>query len=456
MMRIVLLTCVALVGLANSISAQERTQDTIPRFLAGRMPTADAQVVPPEHWSATENVLWKTDLPGLGWSSPVVWGNRVFLTTCVNTGADREPRKGLYLEDVDANKYPKDTDKHEWKVYCLDLNTGSILWQQVSHAAVPAKPHHIKNTLASETPTTDGERVYVYFGNVGLFTYDLDGKLLWSKPLPPTDTQYGWGTSISPIVYEDRLYIVNDNDEKSYLLVLDKRTGDEVMRIDREEKTNYATPFIWKNALRTELVTSGIGFARSYDLEGKLLWQIKGKSILAIPTPFEKFGNLYLTSGHVVWGGNPLYVVKPGATGDISLDENVTTSEHIVWSAQKIGPYHPTPLIVGETLYILYDRGLMAAFDAKTGREVYGRKRIPNGKAFTSSPVSYSDKLFCLNEDGVTFVIKTGPEFEILHTNTLAEDDMGMATPVIVGGKLLLRTSKRMYCIGDKLKTAAK
>ncbi|HEV3137374.1 MAG TPA: PQQ-binding-like beta-propeller repeat protein, partial [Pirellulales bacterium] len=260
----------------------------------------------------------------------------------------------------------------------------------------------------------------------------------------------GWGTSISPIVYQDRVYIVNDNNEKSYMLALNKRTGEELFRIDREEKTNYATPFVWENDQRTELVTSGIGWARSYDLDGKLLWQLKGKSILAIPTPFAQFGNLYLTSGHVVWGANPLYAIRPGARGDISLGESQTSNDYILWSQDKAGPYHPTPLIVGEVMYILYDRGFLAAYDAKTGREIYSRKRIPNGKGFTSSPWSYHDKIFCLNEDGVTFVFKPGPQFEILYTNPLAEDDMGMATPVIVGDKLLIRTAPRIYCVAAK------
>jgi outer membrane protein assembly factor BamB len=271
-----------------------------------------------------------------------------------------------------------------------------------------------------------------------------------------TETQYGWGTASSPIVYEDRLYVVNDNDEKSYLLVLDKKTGEEIFRVEREEKTNYATPYIWKNALRTELITSGVGYTRSYDLEGKLLWQIKGKSILAIPTPFEKYGNLYLAAGHIVWGKNPVYVVKPGASGDITLDENETKSEFIVWSSDKLGPYHPTPLIVDDVYYFLYDRGFMAAVDPKTGEEIGKRKRIPNGRAFTSSPWSYGGKLFFLNEDGVTFVVDAKPEMEILHTNKLADDDMCMATPVIVGDKLLIRTAKRLYCVGQKNATAAR
>jgi outer membrane protein assembly factor BamB len=448
-----------LVGMVTlAFTSRAAAEEPVTRFLTGRLPANQSKPTPPDRWSATENVLWKTDFPGLGWSSPIVWGNHVFLTTCVNTGVTREPRKGLYLEDVDANKYPKDTDKHEWKVFCLDLNSGKVVWERVAHTGVPAKPHHIKNTLASETPTTDGERIYAYFGNLGMYCYDMQGKLLWTYLTPPTETNYAWGTSASPIVYQDRVYIVNDNNEKSYMVALDKATGEVVWRVDRDEKkTNYATPFIWKNELRTELVTSGIDWTRSYDLDGKLLWQLKGKSILALPTPFTEFGYLYLTSGHVLWGGNPLYAIKPGATGDISLGDTETTNEYIAWSHQKAGPYHPTPLIVGDTLYILYDRGFLAAYDAKTGREIYGRKRIPEGGAgFTSSPWSYDDKLFCLNEDGRTLVLKTGPEFGVLHINSLAEDDMGMATPVIVGDKLLLRTSARIYCIGNKSATAAR
>lgn len=446
----------ALVALSLCLAASSAVGDeNVPRFLAGRKAESSSRI-PPDRWSASENILWKADLPGLGWSSPVVWGNRVILTTCVNTGETAEPRKGLYLEDVDANKYPKPKDKHEWKVYCLDLPSGKTLWERTAHAAIPAKPHHIKNSLASETPTTDGERIYVYFGNVGLYCYDMDGKLLWNREIAPTETQYGWGTSISPIVHEDRLYLVNDNEEKSYLEALNKKTGETVWRVEREEKTNYATPFVWKNPQRTELVTSGIGYARSYDLDGKLLWQIKGKSILAIPTPFAEFDLLFLAAGHVVWGSNPLYVIKPGATGDITLGDDTTASDQIVWSNQKIAPYHPTPLVLGDTMYILYDRGFMAAYDAKTGREVYPKKRIPNGKAFTASPWSYGDKLFCLNEDGVTFVIKPGPDFEILHTNPLADDDMGMATPVIVGDKLLIRTGPRIYCVGSSSMASAR
>ncbi len=445
----------------------------VPRFLTNRH-APEGSVHPPEKWSATENVAWKTDLPGLGWASPIVWGDRVFLSTCVSMGKELEPRKGLYIEDLDANKYPP-KDKHQFKVYCLDLNSGSVIWEQVTYEGVPPKPHHIKNTLASETPCTDGERLYVVFGNLGLFCYDLDGELLWDHKIEPRETRLGWGTSMSPVVHEDRVYLVNDNEEESSLMAFDKRTGEVIWTTPRDEQTNYSTPFVWENHLRTEIVVSGINWTKSYDLDGNELWKLKGHSILAIPSPFEHDGLLYVCQGHVLWGENRLWAIKPGAEGDITApsdrreqpeddgsiqalnrrkklplerDPDEKLDEHMAWY-QRMGPYHPTPLILDDQLYMLLDRGFMASFDAKTGDFMYKqeKQRIPKGRAFTSSPWTYGGKIFCLNEDGVTFAVTPGKECDILYTNELAEDDMCMATPVIVGDKLLIRTAKRVYCI---------
>jgi outer membrane protein assembly factor BamB len=435
---------------AADVQAGDR-DGNVPRFLTGRQASPGDAVHPPEHWSATDSIAWKTDIVGLGWSSPIVWKGRVYLTTCINTSKDRKPRKGLYLEDVDATKYPRDKSVHLWKTLCLDLATGKVVWEQTASEGVPAKPHHIKNTLASETPTTDGERLYVLFGNVGLFCYSLDGRPLWTVPIPPRETRYGWGTAMSPVVFGDRVYYADDNEESASLVALDKRTGKEIWRVTRKEKTNYSTPFIWETPNRTELVISGINWATSYDLSGKELWRIKGKSILAIPTPFAHDGLLYVTSGHVVWGEHRIYAVRPGASGDISPVEDKALDSHIAWY-QKIGPYHPTPLIVGDRLYMLFDRGFLMCFDAKTGKLIFDKQRLPKGNAFTSSPWSYDDQLFCVNEDGVTYVVGTGPQFKLLYTNSLAEDDMCMATPVIVGDKLLIRTAKRLYCVAPVAK----
>jgi len=397
----------------------------------------------PEVWSATKNVAWKTEIPGRGWSSPVAWGDRAFLTTVINEGESEEPKKGLYFGGNRAR--PKSL--HRWLAYCLDLKTGKVLWKRQVHKGAPETAIHLKSSYASETPVTDGARVYCYFGNLGVFCFDLEGKALWSKKIEPRRTRFGWGTAASPVLDEDRLYIVNDNEEDSYLLALDAETGREIWRTPRREKSNWSTPYIWKNKLRTEIVTPGTGKVRSYDLDGNLLWSLRGMSSITIATPYEHNGLLYISSGYVLDRKRPIYAIRPGATGDISLPQGTTTNKWIAWSQPMAAPYNPSTIVYRDRLYVLYDRGLLAAYDAATGKPVFRRQRIPKGGAFTSSPWAYNGKLFCLNEDGVTSVFKAGDKFQLLHTNSLAEDDMCMATPALVGDRLLIRTAKRVYCI---------
>jgi outer membrane protein assembly factor BamB len=436
--------CWLLAPAAVVYGARLEAQENWPQFRGAQSLGVSANPNLPDTWSDTENVAWKTDVKGRGWSSPIVWGEKIFLTTVVNLGQAEEPKKGLYFGG-ERTKPPE--SEHQWKVICLDLADGRVLWEQMPHQGVPTTSHHLKNSYASETPVTDGERVYAYFGNVGLFCYDLDGKLLWRKEIDPHKTRYGWGTAASPVVYQDRVYLVNDNDEESYLLALDAKTGEQVFRVEREEKSNWATPYIWKNSQRTEIVVPGTGRNRSYDLEGRLLWELAPMSSITIATPYSDGDTLYVTSGYVMDKRKPVYAIRPGGSGDISLEGDATSNEFIVWSQPMAGPYNPSTLLYGDLMYVLYDQGFFACFDARTGEEVYAKQRIPEGRAFTASPWAYNDKVFCLNEDGVTFVIPAGREFEILHTNKLADDDMCMGTPAIVGDKLLIRTSARLYCI---------
>lgn len=404
---------------------------------------ADGQNLP-DSWSTTENVDWKTDIPGRGWSSPIVVGNRVFLTSVVNTGESEAIKKGLYF----GGDRPRPADAiHQWKVYCLDLNTGETVWQRVAREGKPETSIHLKSSYASETPVSDGERVFCYFGNVGVFCYDLDGQEAWRREIGPRETRYGWGTASSPVLHDGRLYLVNDNEEDSYLLALDAASGNEIWRTPRDEKSNWSTPFIWQNELRTEIVTPGTGKVRSYDLDGNLLWSLGVMSSITIATPYADNGLLYISSGYVMDATRPIYAIRAGASGDISLDKDATINDFIVWSQPRSAPYNPSTLTYNRRLYVLYDRGLVACFDSRDGREVYGMQRLPNGGAFTSSPWAYDGKVFFLNEDGVTFVVKDGDEFELLHTNSLAEDDMGMATPAMAGDRLLIRTAARVYCI---------
>ncbi len=439
--------------LAISVAVQAATPaQEWPQFRGpGALGTADGANLP-DRWSTNDNVLWKQAIPGRGWSSPIVWGDKIFVTTCVNTGESEKPTKGLYFG---GNRPKPPETPHQWKVYCLSADSGSIVWEKLVHEGVPAQALHVKNSYASETPVTDGERVYAYFGNLGVWCFDFEGREVWSKRFEPHATRFGWGTAASPVLYEGKLYIVDDNDDKSFIAAFDAKTGEEKWRTERDEKSNWATPYVWKNEQRTEIITPGTGKVRSYDLDGRLLWEFSGMSSITIPTPFSKFGLLYVSSGYVMDKLRPLYAIRPGATGDISLKEEETSNEFIAWTQRQAGPYNTSPVLYGDSLYVLYDRGFFAAYDAKTGAEVYKQQRIPEGRAFTASPWAYDGKIYCLNEDGVTFVIKAGAEFEILHTNSLGDDVMCMATPAVIGDKLLIRTDTQLYCIQQGAKLAA-
>jgi outer membrane protein assembly factor BamB len=397
----------------------------------------------PDKWSSSENVAWKTDIPGAGWSSPVVWGDKIFLTSVISEGQIEKPKKGLYFGG--ERKGP--TDVHHWKVYCVDWKTGKILWDREVHKGVPSTSHHLKNTFASETPVTDGERVYAYFGNLGVFCFTVDGKEVWSKQWEPSRTAFGWGTAASPVLYKHRLYIVNDNDDHSFLVALNKKTGDQIWKVDREERTNWSTPYIWENERRTEIITTGVKKVRSYDLDGKLLWELGGMSSIVIPTPFSSFGLLYVASGYVQDQHRPVFAIRPGASGDISLAQDETSNKYIAWFQPKAGPYNPSPLVYGDYYYTLLDFGFFTCHDAKTGKEIYGKQRIdPSaGSGFTSSPWAYNGKIFCLSEDGDTFIIQAGPEYKLVGKNSL--DEMCMATPAVVRGSLIIRTASRLYRI---------
>jgi outer membrane protein assembly factor BamB len=396
----------------------------------------------PDAWSATENVAWKTDIPGTGWSSPAVWGDNIFLTSVVSSVAGEPPKKGLYF----GGERKPATDIHQWMVYCVDFKTGKIRWQQEVKKGPPEISRHLKNSYASETPVTDGERVYAYFGNVGLFCFDMKGKLLWSKKWGPFATRYGWGTAASPVLYKDRLYVVNDNDTESFMVALNAKTGEQIWRVEREQGTNWATPYVWENAGRTEIITPGTKKVRSYDLNGKTLWEFSGMSSIAIPTPFSRHGLVYIASGYVGDQLRPVYAIKPGASGDISLKPGETSNNFIAWYQPQGGPYNPSPIVYGDYYYTLYDRGLFTCHDAKNGSEVYPKVRIdPGVNAFTSSPWASNGKIFCLSEDGDTFVIQAGKEFKLLGKNSL--DEMCMATPAIVRGSLIIRTASKLYRI---------
>jgi hypothetical protein len=410
-----------------------------PQFRGLSAGVADDDPALPESWSPTEHVVWKTEIPGLGWSSPVVWGDHIFLTTVINTAQPETPKPGFYLGD-----WPPSTAPHRWMAYDVDFATGKIRWEREVNSAAPNRAKHLKNSYASETPVTDGERVYFYFGNVGLFAFDLNGRAVWSKTLGPFKTRNNWGTGGSPVLHGDRVYVLNDNDDQSFLAAYDKRTGAELWRVNRIEGTNWTTPFVWTNEQRTEIITSGSDRVRSYDLSGQLLWELAGMSTISIPTPFARHGLLYISSGYVGDALRPTYAIRPGASGDISLKPDETANAYIVWSSRTGAPYNPTPIVHGEYFYTLFDRGFFTSHDAKTGREIYPRQRITTeASGFTASPWAYNGKIFAMSEDGDTYVIQAGPEFKVLGKNSLNE--MTLATPAVARGSLILRTASKLY-----------
>jgi len=401
----------------------------------------------PERWSTNENVGWKVDVVGRGWSSPIVWSNRVFLTTVISEGEMEPPKKGLYFGG-ERKEVPKTT--HHWTVLCYDLNSGRELWRKEAHRGAPPNQLHVKNSYASETPVTDGEHIYAYFGNVGLFCYDLQGHPIWSTNWPAVKTRNGWGTAASPVLHQDRLFIVNDNEEKSFAVALDKKSGRQLWRSERDEKSNWATPYIWQNEKRTELITPGRKKIRSYDLGGTLLWECGGMSSIVIPTPFSKFGLLYVCSGYVGDKVRPVFAIKPGASGDITLKPGETSNQIIAWHEPTAAPYNPSPLVYGDHLYVLFDFGFLSCLDARTGKEIYGKQRVreAGNTSFTASPWAANGKVFALSEDGDTFVFQAGRQFKLLHQNSL--DEMCMATPAIAGDRLLIRTITKLYCFKQR------
>jgi hypothetical protein len=433
-------------------------------------PTAAGQRLP-DTWSKTANVEWSAEIPGRGWSSPIVSGNRIFLTTAVTEGKSKVPqvgteysneyaaelaKKGLNDEQILAAVKERDIEMPNevvlhYYIYCLDLATGAVSWKQQIYTGHPPVGRHRKNSFTSETPVTDGERVYVYIAGLGLYAYDLSGKQVWTTPLEAYPIYLDFGTGGSAVLHENQLIILHDNEKQQFLASYDKRTGKQLWRTNRDvksdklpRKSGWTTPFIWTHKLRTEIVTVGPGIAVSYDLRGKELWRLSGMSGNPIPSPFQYDGILYIDGGT----GSSLYAINPGASGDISLANNAASNDYVVWFDRRGGTYLPTPLAYQGAIYSLSEKGIFSRFDAKTGALTYRERLDKEGAAFTSSPWAYDGKVFCLSEEGKTYVVKAALAFELLHTNPLEE--MAQATPAIVGERLLLRTENHLYSLRRK------
>lgn len=422
-----------------------------------------------ERWSKTENVEWVSDLPGRGWSSPIVTGNKVFLTTVTTEGKSKPPQIGTeysneYVAELQKQglampqiiekvterdiELPNEVNLHYF-VYCLNLKTGKVEWSKEFFTGHPPGGRHRKNSFSSESPVTDGKNVYVYIGNLGLWAFDLKGKQLWQTPLEANPVYLDFGTGSSPALVNNLLVILNDNEKQQFIAAYDKQTGKQIWRTDREigpkgRRSAWVTPYVWKHALRTEIIAVGPEVVISYDLTGKELWRMAGMSGAPIPMPFAYDGLLYINGGR----GALLAAVRPGAKGDISLPKGETSNEFVAWAVPRAGTYLPAALVYEGGIYVLTETGILTRFDAKTGKQIYKTRIDPTATAFTTSPWAFNGKLFCLSEEGETFVIAAGDEFKLLHKNDL--DDFTQASPALVGDRMLIRTEHRLYSIRRK------
>jgi len=400
----------------------------------------------PVEWGEGKNQKWKKPLPGLAWSSPIVVNGMVVVTTAASDKPPESPKKGLYF----GGERPTPDAVFTLDVRAYDLSSGEEKWRTEVFKGKPTTPIHSKNTYASETPASDGESIVAAFGTFGVYCLDMNGKQRWKHDVGALKTKMNWGTGSSPIIHDGVVYLQIDSEKESTIQAMKALTGERLWVIPRDEKTSWATPFIWKNSQRTELVANATNKVRSYEPKsGKLLWELGRNSSIAVPTPFAGDDLLYVSSGYVMDMVNkPLYAVKPGVSGDITPKGKETTSPGLEWAQRFGGPYMPTPILYDGRIYVLLDQGFLSCYDAKTGSEIYKRQRLgTGGQQFTASPWAARGMIFCASESGKTFVVKAGPKFEIVRTNELP--GMIMATPAMAGDKLILRTDSALYCFEE-------
>ena len=405
----------------------------------------------PDRWDVKtrENILWQTPIPGLAHSSPVVWGNQIFVTSAVSSDPKASFRPGLY-GDGDASK---DRSQHRWVIYAIDKRTGKITWERVAHQSEPVDKRHIKSTYANSTPATDGRIVVAWFGSQGVHAYDVKGRFLWKVDLGRLDLgaydipTYEWGPASSPIIWNDLIILQCDTQTDSFLLALDAATGKTVWKTERDEIPSWGTPTIASTANGPVLLTNASNFIRGYDPRtGKELWRLGGSSKITAPTPIFGEDLFVVVSGR--GPERPIFVVRPEARGDLTLAEGKTSSEAIAWSRTGRGSYMPTPLIYNGILYVLANNGTFDPYNLKTGNELY-RQRLPTiGSGYSASPVAADGKIYLSNEDGEILVVAAGEKFSHLATNSMGE--LLMATPALSDGVMYVRSSASLFAVGRK------
>ncbi len=405
---------------------------------------------PPIEWNLKtgRNILWSTVIPGLGHSSPIVWGDRLFLTSAVPATGEASLKVGLYGDVASVEGEPAQS----FKVFCLDRRSGKILWERTASSGRPRIKRHPKSTHANPTPATDGKRLVVFFGSEGLFTYGLDGKLLWSKDFGVLDSGFytmpeaQWGFASSPVIFENAVVIQADVQKNSFLAGFDADTGKELWRTPRNDVPTFGTPtvapYTARGAKDWQIVVNGWRHIGGYDLKtGKELWRLQGAGDIPIPTPVYLDGLVVITNAH--GQGRPIFAVRTDAAGDLTRNRSA-----VAWTQERAGNYIQTPLLHGGLAYLCYDNGVLSVYRLATGVRLYQQRLGGAASGFSSSPVAAGGRLYITNEEGHSYVLALGPEYKLLAENDIGETVM--ATPAISGGVLYVRGAKHLFAIGAK------
>ena len=400
----------------------------------------------PDTWSTEENVAWAVSIAGTGWSSPIVWADRVYVTSAITEGSYLPPSPGIFgmelynrlrdeglseaeadaaVVERDVQRSVSDSPPVRWMLNSLDAATGRLLWSQELHRGQAPGGRHRKNSYASQTP-------------------------VWSNRFDPYSMHLDFGTAASVAVDDERVYVLHDNLERPFLAAFDKGSGAELWTVEREAgpamvPSGWSSPFVWRHALRTELITVGLGYAISYDADGHELWRLGGLATQPMPTPIADDRFLYVGTGAQGGPNRPLYAVRPGASGDITLADGETGNAFVAWFQQTATPYVPSPLVYRGRVYSIFDNGILNVFDAGTGGRVYRARVGEGGSTFSASPWAADGKVYLLSEEGDTFVIAAGDEYTELAVNSL--DELAFASPAVADGALFIRTMTKLYRI---------
>ena len=441
------------------VACSSEAQTNWPSFRGGNATGIAKGAVTPTTWNVetSENILWKSAIPGLGHSSPIIWGDQLFITTAVNESKTAPLKVGLYGDPGSA----EDNDVQQWKILCLNKKTGAVLWDKTAYKGVPKQKRHTKATHANCTMATDGNNIVAFFGSEGLYCYDLQGNLRWKKDLgtlrispvvyndvpDPKGEDLEWGFASSPIIYKDRVFVQCDILTNGFVAAFNLSDGKEIWRTRRDDTATWSTPNVCTDGPRAQLLVNGWKHMGGYDLQtGKEIWQMSGGGDCPVPTPIAWNGLIFLMSSH--GPRKPIYVVRTDARGDVSLRNGATTNTYVAWSSLRGASYMQTPLVYGDHLFSCHVDGVLTCFDARTGKEKYKERLGTGGEGFTASPVASEGKIYFTSEQGSIFVLKPVADFTVLATNKMNE--VCMATPAISEDTIFFRTQGHVVAVGEE------